>query len=212
MTEEKINEEISMEVSENIDPYEEDVSKRKGIVKESFELMDVFVQSVIVLILVFTFVFRIVGVVGDSMLPGLIGANEDRGTVGDRLIVSQLFYTPKQGDIVIVTQPIGGTNEPIIKRVIAVAGQTVDIDEQKRVVLVDGVEIEESYLGGYGITDKKDLELPVTLKEGEVFVLGDNRKNSLDSRFKSVGVIDERYIMGKAVFRIFPFDRIGLVK
>lgn len=200
------------EVLREEDPYETDVSVRKGFVKESFEFMEAVVQSIIVLILVFTFIFRIVGVVGDSMLPGLIGSNEDTNAIGDRLIISQLFYTPKQGDIVVITQPIEGTNDPIIKRVIATEGQTVDIDEQKRVVLVDGVEISESYLGAYGITDKKDLELPVTLKEGEVFVMGDNRQNSLDSRWKKVGIIDERYIMGKAVFRIFPFNRIGLVK
>lgn len=193
-------------------PYDADVSTKKGFVKESFEFMEAVVQSIILLILVFTFVFRIVGVVGDSMLPGLIGENERTNAIGDRLIISQLFYTPKQGDVVVVTQPIEDTNDPIIKRVIATEGQTVDIDEQKRVVLVDGVEISESYLGAYGITDKRDLELPVTLKKGEVFVMGDNRQNSLDSRWKRVGIIDERYIMGKAVFRIFPFNRIGLVK
>lgn len=209
----KDDESVENEVSfteEN--PYDVDVSTKKGFVKESFEFMEAVVQSIILLILVFTFVFRIVGVVGDSMLPGLIGANERTNAVGDRLIISQLFYTPKQGDVVVVTQPIEDTKDPIIKRVIATEGQTVDIDEQKRVVLVDGVEISESYLGAYGITDKRDLELPVTLKKGEVFVMGDNRQNSLDSRWKRVGIIDERYIMGKAVFRIFPFDRIGLVK
>lgn len=176
---------------------------------EFLEWVEAIITSVVAVIILFTFVFRIVGVEGISMMPTLHGGGD--GTMGDRIILTHLFYTPQQGDIVVVTKPDTNTdNVPIIKRVIATEGQTVDINYDEGKVYVDGQELDEPYINE-PTYHQGDVDFPVTVPEGCVFVMGDNRNHSLDSRFSSVGMVDNRYILGKAIFRILPFDRMGVV-
>ena len=162
-----------------------------------YEWVEAAVFSLIVVVLVFAFIFRIVGVDGTSMMTTLKDS--------DRLILTHLLYEPERGDIVVINRY---TKEPLIKRVIGVAGDTVEIDEEQHRVRINGVLLDEPYIhvptypeGMAG----KTVEIP----DGKVFVLGDNRVASLDSR--SIGLIDEGDILGKAVFRILPFDRIGSI-
>lgn len=169
--------------------------------REVFEWLETIAFSLVAVVLIFTFVFRIVGVDGDSMMNTL----QDK----DRLIITHLFYQPKQGDIVIITQP-NSVNKPLVKRIVALGGQTVDIDTDRGLVYVEGKVIDEPYiLEPTTYMPASAVEFPYTVPEGKVFVMGDNRNNSLDSRSTGVGPIDERYILGKAIFRIFPFDSIG---
>ncbi len=102
------------------------------------------------------------------------------------------------------------TNKPIIKRIIATGGDTIDINYDTNQVLVNGSVIDEPYLQEE-MERTGDIPLPVTLKEGELFVMGDNRNGSTDSRSSLIGIIDERYVVGRFLFRIFPFSRIGTV-
>ena len=180
----------------------ENVSEQAASLKsELFEWLETVAFSLVAVVLVFTFIFRIVGVDGKSMQNTL----QD----GDRLIISHLFYQPKAGDIVVVTQP-NAVNKPLIKRIIALGGQTVDIDTERGLVYVDGVVINEPYIKEPTVRiPNPPMTFPYTVPEGKVFVMGDNRNNSLDSRSTDVGPIDERYILGKAIFRIFPLNRLG---
>ncbi len=160
------------------------------------EVIDSAKTAIIIVLLLFTFVFRAVGVDGDSMQPTCSN--------GDWLIVSAFVKAsgPERGDIVIITQP-WKKNVPLIKRVIAVEGDLVNIDFGAGIVFVNGERLEESYI-------KEpthlcyDVEFPLVVPEGKVFVMGDNRNDSLDSRSSSIGFIDEDYILGKALIRLFP--------
>lgn len=174
---------------------------RSQLKREIFEWLETVAFSLVAVVLVFTFVFRIVGIDGDSMQNTLYD--------NDRLIITHLFYQPKAGDIVIITQP-NAVNKPLVKRIVAVGGQTVDIDTDRGLVYVDGEVIDEPYIKEPTVKiPSPPMEFPVTVPEGKVFVMGDNRNHSLDSRSTDVGMIDVRYILGKAIFRIYPFNRIG---
>lgn len=169
--------------------------------KELIEWAEAIIIAVVLALIIRTFVFNIVMVDGDSMLPTL----NDR----DRLIVWKLGYTPKQGDIIIF-RPEAHKNTPYVKRVIAVPGQTVEIDFSKGIVKVDGEVLEEDYI--YQRTKNPgNIDFPITVEPNTVFVLGDNRNNSRDSRFKDVGLVSYDSIMGKAVCRIWPFNRFGSI-
>ncbi len=120
------------------------------------------------------------------------------------------LYRPTPGDVVVIVQPESDT-PAIIKRIIAVEGQTVDINFSFGTVTVDGQVLEEDYINEPTYM-KRDVDFPVTVPQGCVFVMGDNRNRSLDSRDSSIGMVDQRYILGKAVFRLFPFQKIGLIE
>lgn len=172
--------------------------------REAFDWIESGLMAIVTVILLFTFAGRLVGVVGESMLPTLNSS--------DRLIATHVFYTPKYGDIVVVTKP-NMRNEPLIKRVIAVGGQELDIDFESNSVFVDGVKLNEPYILEPMDTDSEsELELPLTVPEGYVFIMGDNRNNSWDSRVSDIGLIDERHILGKIVYRVMPYDKIGRPK
>lgn len=187
----------------------ENISSVKSFV---FDWLEVLVHAIIVVVICFSFLFRIATIDGPSMENTLLN--------GERVIISNLFYEPKVGDIVVVSRNTENSvytenqsNTPIIKRIIATEGQTVDIDFEKGVVSVDGVELDEPYTKT-PTNAKYDIEFPVTVDEGCVFVLGDNRNNSMDSRDSRIGeygMIDTRYILGHAIYRVFPFDKIGKI-
>lgn len=197
---------------------ESETDIRKRFTKELLEWLDVIVTAIIVVVLIFSFVFRIATISGDSMKNTLQGENKFTGTVGDKVIITNFNYEPKQGDIVVISRNIENTveaqtasDEPIIKRIIAVGGQTVNIDFEKGIVYVDEQALVENYTST-PTTNRYDVEFPLYVPEGYVFVLGDNRAVSLDSRDSRIGeggLIDTRYILGHAIFRIFPFDKIG---
>lgn len=184
-------------------PNNDDRRKLKGAAAEVYEWLEAIAFALAIVVLLFTFVFRIVGVSGESMEPTLHDEN--------RVLVSCPFYTPKENDIVIIVAPIGDDyNKPLVKRVVATGGQSIQIVDGVVYVdgapkIIDGLETIQNPGSAF------DFSSPVYVPEGYVFVLGDNRNDSLDSRDPRVGMIDTRYIIGKVQFRIFPFDEFGSV-
>lgn len=166
------------------------------------EWYEALISAALVLVLVFSFFFRIIQVDGRSMVPTLNN--------GDKLIVWGAGYTPQRGDVVIVD---GYTTygKPLVKRVIAKGGDTIEIDYENGIVEVNGEVLQEDYIAeptylGF------DVEFPYTVPDGTLFVMGDNRNESLDSRSSSIGCIDERDILGKVLLCFMPFQDFGVVK
>ncbi len=153
-------------------------------------------------LLVFSLLFRVVVVSGPSMDTTL--------TNGDwLLLLGNIFYSePQRGDIVVASKDSYDNGTPIIKRVIALEGQTVDIDFQAGVVYVDGVALDEPYTNT-PTNLNEGIEFPITVDEGCLFVMGDNRNVSKDSRSTEIGQIDRREILGKAILLVFPGDNNG---
>lgn len=171
---------------------------------EVYEWMQSILTALVVCVLVFVFAVRMVNVDGDSMYPTLEN--------GDRVLISNLFYTPQQGDIVVLRKDTF-MYEPIVKRVIAVEGQTIEFDFDKGTVTVDGVLLDEPYINE---PTYRQITCPttVTVPEGCVFVMGDNRNNSTDSRLyeptgSEIGCVDVRLIQGRVYTTIFPLKNFG---
>ena len=194
---------------------EADEPQQKRTWQQSITLdMKDLVYVLAVFMLVYMLCFRVVVVVGPSM--------KDTLQNGDRLLlISSVFYKdPKPGDVIVASKDSYENGECIVKRVIATEGQSVYIDFQTGVVYVDGIALEEDYTLT-STTRFEGVTFPVTVEENHVFVLGDNRDNSLDSRSPVIGQIDEREILGKAVFIIAPanaklfseafFERFGVI-
>ena len=202
----EILEEFSDKSAENqeISPEE---TKKGPAGAELFEWLQMVMVCVLGAVIAFNLVVRLSVVDGQSMDPTL--------EHGELMLVWSLGYTPKQGDIVIINKTTANFlhEQAIVKRVIALGGQTVDIDYGEGVVYVDGEALdedyilEEMYLPGSPYMQETHFEVP----EGEVFVLGDNRNGSTDSRDERLGTIDEGYILGRAVAAVWPMDKIGLM-
>lgn len=175
------------------------------IYTDLYEWAQAVVFSLTVVVLIFTFLFRIVGVEGPSM--------ENTFMDGERLIISNLNYQPKQGDVVVLYTD--AVKKPIIKRVIAVANQTVNVDYKNHCVLVNGKAINEPFIKEImqePVSEREYLlKMPLTVPSGHIFVMGDNRNVSFDSRYSQIGFIDEREVIGKVIFRIYPLTRFGQI-
>lgn len=156
-------------------------------------------------VLVFTFAARIIRVDGPSMRETL--QNGDLLVVVDRTLSGM----PDAGDIVVLNKRGFGDGQPIVKRVVATGGQTVDIDFSSGTVTVDGTVLDEPYLREPTTLDE-GVTFPITVPEGSIFVLGDNRGNSQDSRSPELGTVDVRYVIGKAVFLALPGKTVELAR
>lgn len=192
---------------------EKEEKKESG--RELYEWVQALVCSVLAVVLLFTFVIRLIGVDGSSMVPTLQN--------GDRLLVlnSLLDDDYEAGDIVVLRKDTFMT-DPIVKRVIATEGQTVDIDFTTGSVYVDGALLKEDYINELTFLEE-GTEFPLTVPQGSIFVMGDNRNHSSDSRDSRLGTVDTRYVIGKAVVLAFPgtgegayqeqrdFSRVGIL-
>lgn len=202
-----------IETEESTDDVEEKLKRRKkrSALQAVYDYLEVFCYALATMMVLFLFVFRLVTVDGDSMRTTL--------TNGDKLIISNLFYTPETGDIVVINpENHGDADEPIIKRVIATEGQTVRIDYENWEVFVDGQKLDEPYIRDMMAVEKqrwgKDTPMDgtnvpkykneFTVGDNKVFVMGDNRNNSKDSRSREYGEMGVNRILGKVIFRLTP--------
>ena len=200
------NEAVDSGEAASSDPRE----SRPSFVKDVLDYIEIFVIAVCFVILLFSFGFRLCTVSGPSMENTLYN--------GEQLIISDLFYTPKDGDVV-VFHHLGNLNEPVVKRVIATEGEKVEIDYTSNSMIVTVTATDGSvrildepymYYDQNHIFLRQDAEYVVG--EGQVFVMGDNRNHSTDSRSKEIGMVDVRSILGKVLFRVAPLNRFGTVK
>lgn len=191
----------------NIDTKAKKTKNKTDFKWECFSTIELLCFSVVFIMLFFTLFFRLSIVDGSSM--------EDTLNDKELLLVRSVLYEPKQGDIVIIHDPSldGQYGNPLVKRVIAVGGQTIDIDFDTWTVTVDGKVIDEPYIKldpSSRVTSS--FTYPLTVPEGEVFVMGDNRNKSGDSRASAVGTIDTDCVVGKAFLRIYPYESFGYLK
>ncbi len=207
------NQELNNETTENIETTETNentsqiVKEKKSFLPTILECAETFCYALAFIMVMFLFVFRLVSVDGDSMRETL----HDK----DKLIISNLFYTPETGDIVVINPESNSANqEPIIKRVIATGGQTVLIDYENWEVYVDGKKLDEPYIQAMrkhwgenatmNYTDVKKYKKEFTVDEGKVFVMGDNRNDSADSRSSKYGEMSVDRILGRVIVRLSP--------
>lgn len=176
-------------------------AKQDGGVASIFDWIRCIVFAIAIVVICLTFVFRLVDVDGTSM--------NDTLQTKDKVIVTNLFYQPNNNDIVVISH--GAKYEkPIIKRVIAKEGQTLKLDTENNRIIVDGVVIDEPYIKGSTFSGTYcNYDLPEVIPEGKLFVMGDNRQVSLDSRNSEIGLIDVKDVIGKAQVVAFPFDHFG---
>ena len=227
-------------IVEEEDDEEEETVKRPvkknddgGFLRGLFEIMEMVCIAIGVVVLIVTFLFRFSKVDGESMTYTI---NEN-----DTLLVSMAFYKPERGDVIIYQAPGYDINKPLVKRIIAIEGDAIEINFDKWEVKVNGKVIEEDYVRyhpylpdneddkyvslhpDYDMAHQTVGDIPegdydpinkifkAVVPEGHIFTMGDNRNNSHDSRSADIGMVDERFIVGKVVARIFPLDSIGII-
>ncbi len=190
------------EINNPAEPAENESKKQKAESSFFDELLDwlkTICKTFIIVVLIFSYVAKTARVEGESMMPTLVDK--------DMLILWSLAYQPKQGDIVACN--CEGLGKVIVKRVVATGGQQVDIDFEAGKVYVDGELFEVNGIPNITTDRESNYAYPITVPEGKYFVMGDNRQHSTDSRYERVGFIDRDDILGKAVFRVFPFKTFG---
>ena len=177
-------------------------AKEKDPKGNIYDWIESLVTAIVACILIFLFLFRVVNVQGSSMVPTLHES--------DKIVISRLAGNFKYGDIVVLTKT-AFDDDSIVKRVIATEGQTIDIDFDSGTVTVDGEVLQEPYIAEK-TKRQMDFHGPVTVPEGCIFCMGDNRNQSTDSRRSTIGMIDTRCVLGRVVLRVWPFNKIGAVK
>ena len=181
---------------------EEALSKDQQMRLDLYDWIQSLMVALVICITIFIFAIRVVDVSGSSMWPTLLD--------GDKMLVSNLFFTPQRGDSVVFKTDNYDPEKALVKRVIATEGQEVSIDFERGVVYIDGSPIEEDYIAELTKT-KLDFIGPQTVPEGCLFVMGDNRNASTDSRKKEIGMVDTRMILGRAYYVIFPLSETGWI-
>ena len=171
--------------------------------KEIYDWIHCLSIALIICVVIFAFFVRLIDVRGTSMNPTLNN--------GDKMLVSGLFYSPKAGDVVVFKKDEYDPERALVKRVIATEGQVINIDFDNGIVYVDGEPLEEDYIME-PTTNKIDFIGPQTVPEGCVFVMGDNRNASTDSRKTEIGMVDSRLILGKAYFVVYPLSQMRSIK
>ena len=171
--------------------------------REIYDWIHCLSIALIICVVIFAFFIRLIDVRGTSMNPTLNN--------GDKMLVSGLFYSPKAGDVVVFKKDEYDPERALVKRVIATEGQVINIDFDNGIVYVDGEPLEEDYIME-PTTNKIDFIGPQTVPEGCVFVMGDNRNASTDSRKTEIGLVDSRLILGKAYFVVYPLSQVRSIK
>lgn len=196
--------------NENQKPQDPSGEEKGSFKLDLYYWTQALVMVLIGLVLVCTLLGRVIRVDGSSMAPTLHD--------GNLLLLQSLGYTPQQGDVVVLRKPgfppPPRETAPIVKRVIATGGQHVRVDYAAGAVYVDGVALDEPYVmeAMANIYSSEMTVLDTVVPEGSVYVLGDNRNHSSDSRHQALGTVDERYVLGRVLFVLLPFSDFGTVE
>ena len=192
-----------MEQNQVIDKEAKKLAREKKNRQETYDWIQCLTSALIICVILFVFFIRIIDVKGTSMNPTLLN--------GDKMFVSNLFYEPKAGDVMIFKMDSYDPEKALVKRVIATEGQEINIDFANGIVYIDGEAVEEDYIADL-TKNKLDFIGPQTVPEGCVFAMGDNRNESNDSRDKRIGMIDSRLIIGRAYYVIYPVTQFRPIK
>ncbi len=212
---EEYKESASADITEASEDNTDKIPAKKRAAAELLDWFDTVVTSIVAIIVIFALVTRLSTVDGGSMNPTLIDQ--------ERLMITDFCYQPAYNDIVVVwtdnlfNELTGEMGEAIVKRVVGLPGDTIRINTDEGAVYRNGERLETEeidgiiYEDGHMILDytTKPYSMEVTVPEGHVFVMGDNRNNSVDSRDGRVGLVDMNYIIGKAYLRVAPLERFG---
>lgn len=182
---------------------EEAVGQEQSMRVDLYEWIQSLMTALVICMAIFIFIIRVIDVSGSSMFPTLHD--------GDKMLVSNLFYTPHAGDVVVFKTDRYDPERALVKRVIATEGQEISIDFDRGIVYIDGLPVEEDYIAELTKT-KLDFIGPQTVPEGCMFVMGDNRNASTDSRKKEIGMVDQRMLLGRAYYVIFPLSDTGWIR
>lgn len=197
----KQNQDIVVDEDDLEDGRKFTAAKSDGAISSIYDWIRCLIFAFTIVVICLTFVFRLVEVEGSSM--------DDTLSTQDKVVVTNFMYKPQNNDIIVISHGAAYEN-PIIKRVIATEGQTLKLDYAHEQVIVNGVVLNEPYIKESTFSETfANYDIPEVIPEGKIFVMGDNRRVSLDSRNKKIGLVDVDDVIGKAQFVAFPFDHLG---